>query len=618
MRTRLALTTGTALALALAFSAQDSTADVAGQQTPAVTRSNAAQVLLAASGAKRGRIDGEARLRYPGFEQTTLVNVNNHIVMITMEAVSGAGPENRYVQCSCSSYELRADGPPRAVVELKRLTNYTTGERRCNHPKAAADENGRIVWMYGSDAQPTNNNRPNTYAGIINDKCETLAAPQMVSIMRDANDGAPDIKYQGNGRFVAGYYSDGNGEALNFPKEGGDAAVALGLQIEQSGLLPTLRRTFITPVVTPTDIGRPTVEVVDANRALFCAPKGPNRPSDHIECALVDTSKEGIGVTGGRTELQDTDNDPNTPEVPVTVPGNGSGPDGAPGPGEFQMAEGYVWKSELLKGNRQKRVYYNQPTVAKIAENDYALIAIESNGMGQGTNMKGNNVAHMFALKRNGDQITLGGEIVGAAAHQTHASICTGPYGQAGAPTVAVFSASPTGIGRAAMAMVAFDPATAAFKYDERADLWPAAWYGDSGYLSNMYGRNPMKQGRDYMRCIGGVKNPGYHVPNGFMADVETFFAAAVHGRVPGDEKNSLFLSLVPGKSDEKLLPQNPLPAGEKPTPTEDLAPKSDTGPQDSGGCGCQTPGRNLSHDGFLFAGALGAIALVVSRRRRR
>jgi hypothetical protein len=602
MRTRLALGTGIALALALASSAQDVSADTAGQ---VVIQSNAASVTQVGSGAKRGRIDGDIRLRYPGFEQTTVVATKGHIVMITMEAVreQGQGP----VQCSCSSYELRADGPPRAIVDLKRLTSYSNGERTCNHPKAAADEKGNIVWGYGSDYQ---SNRPNTYAGILNHKCETLAAPKVVNIVRDANDGAFDIAYLGNGRFVAGYYSDGGGGGLNFPKAGGRASIVMGLAVQDGSLLPTLERTFISPVIYPTNIGRPTVTAVDQNRALLCAGKGPDRPSDHVECALVDMTKTGVGVTAARTETQDGQQ--------VQVPGSGSGANGAPGPNEFLMTDSTVWKAEVAKGNREKRIYFNQPTIAKISDNEYALMAIESNGMGKNTNVKGANVAHLFALNRTGDSITIGGEIVGAAAHQTHASICVGPYGEQGAATVGVLSAAPTGIGRAAMAMVSYDPAVKQFKYDERADLWPAAWYGDSGHLSNWYGRNPLKQGRDFMRCIGGVENPGYHQPNGYMADVKTFFAAAVHGRIPGDEKNSLFLSLVPGQMDKKPLPQNPLPAGEKPLPTEDSTPKTDTGPQDSGGCGCTTPGRTVPGNGVLLAGLGAAIAVVVSRRRRR
>src|SRR5689334_15979530 len=121
----------------------------------AVTQS--AQVLNVASGAKRGRIDGEQRLRYPGFEQSTVAYTKNHLVVVTMEAVQEPGKAP--VQCSCSSYEMQPNGAPKLVTNLKRLTDYSNGERTCNHPMMAADgPNGDIVWGYGSDY---NSNRPN-------------------------------------------------------------------------------------------------------------------------------------------------------------------------------------------------------------------------------------------------------------------------------------------------------------------------------------------------------------------------------------------------------------------------------------------------------------------------
>jgi MYXO-CTERM domain-containing protein len=276
-----------------------------------------------------------------------------------------------------------------------------------------------------------------------------------------------------------------------------------------------------------------------------------------------------------------------------------------------------LWKNEIVQGGMQngRRVYFNQPQIVKIADNRLALQAIESNGMGKNTNVKGANTAHLYMLERNGDNIIRAGEITGAAAHQTHAGLCAGNYGEQGAPAVAVFSAAPTGIGRAAMVMLNYEEATKSFKYDPKGDLWPVAWYGDSGHLSNWYGRNPMNQGRDFLRCIGGVPNPGYHVANGFMADVKTFFVAPVHGRVPGDEKNSLFLSFVPGQMDKKPLPQNPVVAGADEGLGEVLPPEDK--PKDSGGCGCSTPGET-SNNGPLALLAVAGLGAIVSMRRRR
>ncbi len=561
-RNTLSVVFGSALMLTATTVLADTAPTPAVTATPSITQS--AQVLSVASGAKRGRIDGEMRLRYPGFEQSTVVYSKNHLVVVTMESVQEQGKAP--VQCSCSSYEMQPTGAPRLVVDLKRLTEYSNGERACNHPKAAADENGDIVWGYGSDY---NSNRPNTYAGIINEKCEHLAAPQMVNVARNANDGAFDVTYLGGGKFAGGYYSDGGGNPGPFPAPGGQYSVALGLEVKPGALLPTLTRTWIKDIVTPTNIGRPTITTVAADRALFCAPKGPNRPSDHIECGLIDTN-------------------------------NGS----------------VVWKAVVATGSREKNIYFNQPTVVRISDNKFALMAIESSGQGkQGKNVKGANLSHLFLLERNGDSITVGNEIVGVAAHQTHASVCTGGYGEAGDASVAVFSAAPTGIGRAAMQMVSLDQNTKSFHTDAKADLWPAAWYGDSGHLSNIYGRNPLRQGRDFMRCIGDVPNSGYHVANGYMPDVKTFFVGAVHGRVPGDEKNSLFLSLVPGQMDKKATPTNPVPAGEAPSLDPNAATKPDSGSADSGG-GCSASSTHANGSAALLG--LAALGLVVSLRRRK
>jgi len=567
---------GTALLLAVSPAFADTAPEQPTQPIADVPVQAAAQVIDVASGAKLGRIDGEDRDKNPGTEQTTVVLSKGHLVLVTMEAVQE--PNQGPVQCSCSSYEMRPDGPPRLVTAMKRLTAYPNGNRTCNHPKAATDENGNIVWMFGSD---TNSNRPNTYAGILNEKCEQLAAPQMVSIPRNANDGAPDIAYVGAGKFIAGYYSDGNNTAPAPPftctapgvctaLEGGDYSVAMGLEVKPGALLPTLERPWIKEVLEVGTQKRPEIAMVAPDRGLMCATKGPNRPADDIECALFDTSN---GTT--------------------------------------------VWKAVVAKGNRDKKVYYNQPSLTRISENKFALQVVESNAMGKGTNMKGTNLSHILLLERNGDSITVGNELVGAGAHQTHGSLCAGSYGVSGNPAVAVFTASPSGIGRAHMQMVGFDQGTKLFTVDKKADLWPTAYYGDSGHLANWYGRNPMRQGRDFLRCIGDVPNPGYHVEKGYLPDVKTFFVGTVSGRKPGEAKNGLYLSLVPGQVDKKVSPTNPVPAGQTPT----LDPNAETpadanAPAADSGCGCTTVGGTTGGTSALLG--LLALGLVVSLRRRK
>ncbi|CAN5924220.1 hypothetical protein BH11MYX4_BH11MYX4_58850 [soil metagenome] len=562
---------GSTLALMSATALADTAAAAPGDTAVAApTITTAASVLNVASGAKRGRLDGEMKFRYPGFEQTTVAFSKNHIVLITMEAVLEKGKAP--VQCSCSSYEMRADGPPRLVADLKRLSDYPSGnDRACNHPKAAADENGNIVWGYGSDY---NNNRPNTYAGIINEKCEVLAAPQMVNIPRNANDGAFDISYVGKGLFVGAYYSDG-GDGPGFPAEGGDYAVAMGLQVNAGAVLPTLTRTWIQPAIMGGAIMRPSVAVMSDSRVLVAASQGGNRPSVNSEVALLDT------LTGTK-----------------------------------------VFSTQVSKGDPNKKIYFNSPTIKKLTTDPTDRRAVmldwESNGMGRGTNIKGTSKTHLYMLELNGDSLNVVSETTDVGAHQTHASLCTGTYGESGTATAAIFTAAPTGIGRATMSMFGVNNETRAFNHDPKTDAWPAAWYGDSGHLSNWYGANPMRQGRDFMWCEGNVPNLGYHVPGGFMSDVKTLFVGTVHGRVPGDAKNSLFLSLVPGQMDKKASPTNPVIAGEAPgLDPNATTPSADGSGDASNGCGCSTPGQTSRGPAGLVLGLV-ALGLVAGARRRK
>lgn len=555
------------------------------QTAPAVAPeriSARAQVLQIGSG-NDGRLDGEMKRRYPGFEQSTVTAVGDHIVVVTMRSMVTDAKAGTYGpnQLACSSWQLQANGPPKQVADLKQLTNYSGGgqQRLANHPKIATD--GKYVVLgYGSDY---NNNRPNTYVMALDKECNILTQPQMISVPRDANDGAFDITFNGvnaagKSIFTSGYYSDGNNgpgvPVTGAPvtpaeiKEGGDYSFAVGLALTP-GAVPTLERTYMTPIVTPSDIGRPAIQAIDANRSVYCAAKGPDRPSDDIECGVVNANDGKV-----------------------------------------------LWKGIVAKGDRKTMLYFNQPTVAKVGDK-IIVSALESSGQRKNNNnVKGSNISHLLAFEIGADNaMNKVGEIVGASVHQTHSAICSGAYGEGTNQAVGVLSASPSGVGRASMAMVNFDANAKTFKYDQTNDTWPVSWYGDSGHLANIYGENPMRQGRDFLRCIGDVPNPGYKQVGGFMPEVKSFFVATVHGRIPGNAKNSLFVSLVPGASDKPLTPENPVNAGTKSEADPGIKPPA-AGPEDSNGCGCTTPGRTQT-SGFAAVGLALALGAVVYSRKR-
>jgi MYXO-CTERM domain-containing protein len=554
--------------------------------TTAVAR--AAAVLQVGDG-NQGRLDGEMRERGPGFEQTDVITLNKdgkqYIVLLTMQSMdetTGYAPW----QCACSSFEMQANAAPKEVAHLVRISSYKqgTGERLCNHPRGDTDGNV-IVWAYGSDY---NNNKPNTYVGALDHLCQTVANPIMVNAKDtselpqptpitatdnnlpttkiDNNDGAPDIKYNGNGQFTVGYLSTA-GNAT-------ESSYALGIQLTKADVLYNLKRNWIRPMTWPARIGRPAIQAIDANHSLFCSSKGNNRPQEiGVECTVVEST------TGNE-----------------------------------------VWQNLIAPSYRDPESaggmmhYMGQPTVAKLADNRYALNVVESNGYGKNTNLKGTNLGHLYTLDWGGDAMVINGHITGVAAHQTHSAICAGSYGVDGAPHIGVISAAPTGLGRGEMVMVNYDSTSKTFTYDDQAHHWPITWYGDSGHLANWYGRNPMRQGRDFLRCIGNVPNVGYHVDGGYMSDVKTFFVAAVSGRIPGDFKNSLFLSLVPGQADTVSAPQNPTPADQPQLPSTDTTAPTPP-PSAPSGCACSTPGS--SPDSGTMLGGLALVGLVLAGVRR-
>src|SRR4029079_16539097 len=157
-----------------------------------------------------------------------------------------------------------------------------------------------------------------------------------------------------------------------------------------------------------------------------------------------------------------------------------------------------------------------------------------------------------------------------------------------------------------------YDTNAKVISFDATKATWPTSWYADSGYASNMYGENPGRQGRDFLRCEGSMPNHAYGVPHDIMNDVKSFFITSVSGRIPGSMKNSLFVSLVPGVLDKAPeAPTNPQPAGQitpAAEPTGDPTPTAV--PKDSSGCACSTPGQKTQ--GSDLAGGLVLLGLAI------
>jgi MYXO-CTERM domain-containing protein len=555
------------------------------------TLRHALLLATAATGASLGYV-GSAEAAYPavmkiapgiggpmekdggaGHEQamSTTFEVGGKQYLVTVYMSSNVSEEDGPWQAKCTSVVLDSILGPKVVVDQKQLTT-NGGTRPANHTRIASNGLDVGVWTYGTNEA---NGQTRTYVQGINHMCELTTDRLRISENNNQNEGAPDVQWIGGDYFVAGYLSTANNEL--------DASYAVGVTVTGT----SVEKTWHTKVVAPSNIGRPAIIAAENNRAFFCASKGNNRPPEvGVECALVDA------MTG---------------EV--------------------------VHKQLIAASDPANNVYFNQPSVAKIGTNLYAVQVLESNGLGKKDNVKGTNVQHLYAFKVSDTLFSQEGYIKNVGKYPTHSSICGGSYGENGEAYVAVMGASPTGLGQPSIQFVQWN--VAAFKVDTDRDNWTMGFYGDSGLIANLYGHNPNTQGREFLRCIGDVKNPGFGVANGYMSDVETFFVAPHTGNIPGDYKNAGFLSFIPGKVKTAIAPQEPqeqpkkgiAPSGDPTNPgTDDPSnPNPGTDPEDTDPTinvngpqagACSVPSNGSSSEGLAFL-ALGIGALFAARRRR-
>lgn len=520
----------------------------------------------------------------PGQEQGVAIAVKDagkqYIVTVFMSSnIPGQNPNDNVNQLKCSSVELTPTGPVTRADQVQITDNR--GDRPGNHPAIAADEAGHIVYLYG--ANKNNATNVSTYAGVLNTMCQVTTPDERISSNNNNNEGAPDVAYAGGGVFQGGYYSNGNNSA----------ARAVGLKITGS----TLTRLYDKAIVAPSNIGRPAIVATAGDRSLFCAAKGNNRPPEvGVECHWLE-------VTTGTS----------------------------------------MSKSLVAASNPAQNIYYNQPSVAMLDNGNFVVQSQMSNGGGKNNNNKGSNTAHMYVVTPSDTSIAKMSETIGATAYQNHSSLCAGAYGVGGKRHAAVLGMPSSGNGQPVLQMASYSADAAGadkMAVDIQANKWIVGWYGDAGMMANIYGQNPGQQGRNFMKCIGDVPNPGYHVMGGFMADVETFFAVPHEGRINGDMKNAEWLTLVPGKSDNALPPEGPKDPGSIPpgnvAPSDSPAapgnpnapnpanPANPTNPAADGpglgqpaGCACSVPSTSTSSNTGGAVALLG-LGIVLAARRRR
>lgn len=192
------------------------------------------------------------------------------------------------------------------------------------------------------------------------------------------------------------------------------------------------------------------------------------------------------------------------------------------------------------------------------------------------------------------------GLIEGFAA--THHGSCTARVGEVSAPKLAafLFNASLTGGTPASGMFVAF--ANGALEIGSPINLNTQI---DTGLLSNYYGENPGRQGKNSLYCAT-IENPGYGVAGGYRPDVKEFVLVPATSRVLGPdgtmaEKLGLDVVLVPALIDPDLVDKD----------GNGVFDRDETG---VAGCGCATTGTgDLRSLALLVVGC----AVWIGRRRR-
>jgi hypothetical protein len=495
-------------------------------------------------------------------------------------------------QGKCAVVALHADAAPSIVAPPTQITDYP-GDRPFNHPSIASTADGKYALVNFASTKDAIANTEQ-YVMVLDANGSKVGEPVNIDddpqdLNGGGNHGGGSIVRVGD-QFVAAFQHNGN------------ESYVVGITLAGT----TVTRTWKTEIFRPTNIGRPECTATGATTALCCTEVGNNRPPEiGIGCAVLDT------------------------------------------------ASGAVQKSAIVgPSDPERQVFMNQATVAYLGNNTCAVGAVMSDGGGKRTSRKGSNASMVYsvacdtlAVLDKTDPITNA-----VAPFQRHAQITSSIFGGDGVSHVASLGCSSTGSGNAGMQMVSIG-AGGKIAFDKATGLLPVAPLCDTTYLANLGLRNPMVQGRDFIRHVGGVPNPGFGNPNGWMPEVSHFTVAAIPAVDPqhaktANARNSLYLSFIPvgyqkglsvtvgGTKPVDQIPTGPSPGASDPTNTPPNVggggpsggpsggnapgPNGTRGGFDEGasssGCACGAAGRGASGSAIMLA--LGLFVASVARRR--
>lgn len=477
-----------------------------------------------------------------------------------------AGEE--YWQCKCSSFEVTEDGF-KPIASDVQITHNVGGYRNCNRPAIAGFSDsegieGGVVIAYGTDYMDPNTT--SLWAGTLDEYCNWTQPEMMISNTPDNDNAGPDMEYLGyddvsmKHRFVASSFENG----------GGGRAWAYGLEVglDIDTNVQEMNSTFRSVAYSNLNIARQSLAVIDYDRVLYCGPYGNTRPPNMgVLCTIVDAN------------------------------------------------DGDVLNEMLIAESLPNQdIYMNDPQVAALDYNRFAIKYSMSNGAGRKTNDKGASLARVafWEITDNNEFILKDQENDLDAPFQTHAAMCSGMYGDPAtesAQSFALLTAPPTGVGQGMLHTMKW---TAESGFAQLTQ-WIISEVGDSGEQSNMYGANPNNQGRNFINCIGNVENPGYGIEGAFMPTVKSFFVSTMSGKKPGEGKNSQFLTASPALHD---------PTGTVGPPSGSSGSGDSSGSGSSGGQGessgaCAMSDAGADNNGTMAALVLLGLGLAAARRRR-
>jgi MYXO-CTERM domain-containing protein len=494
---------------------------------------------------------------------------------------SDSNDNNGYWEGKVSVIQLNAEAAP-TIVNTQQFTSFT-GDRPFNHPRHAAGGSGDyVIIAFASSMEDPD--ITNEYVMALDATGAVLSltgkslngdnqvtdsngkAQPVLNIGQNDGDnhGASDILFSGTD-------SSGVDHFLGTYQHNNNDIYAYGLAVTRTangGV--NVVESWKNKIVTPANIGRGTCALTGTTTATCCSAKGNNRPPEvGIECVALDTT---TGIVSN--------------------------------------------KSIVAASNPEQKVYMNQPSLTFLGNGTCALGYQMSDGTGRSQNGHFLSANTSQAATIDCTTLTVKNTQQAIAPFQRHATMSSSVFGNQGQMFISSLGCSSTGAGGAGLQLVSVD-SNGMMTVDKENNMLPVMWQCDTAWLSYKGLRNPNNQGRDFLHSVGGIVNPGYGDPKGWMPEVSNFDIAlipAVHDSTA--TRNSLYMSIIPIAWDKSVqvsmgaavdvsqIPTGPSPQVDAPgAPVVGNGDPNVNGSQPGSGTGTGTGtsgGNTVHHSGFL------------------